>query len=239
MEDESKTAFEGTSSDPNSLNAKLPMAPWWASLYSLALYTYLWGAGLAHVYRAAVGTTIMHRVLGDATLLCAVYMAESVLALSLKRSTMLNWRRIDFMVHHIPYCAIVGCSLVFELPLDMYRFGLPLSMCTSLNEAIAASRALGAPAWIDIPNRFYLLTLMTALVLAEVPEFGSVALGINKHVGVSPVDYTWPVRVLALFSLAAPAYHGIAVLPHCWKIVKRWTAKKIWGEPTSKVTKVQ
>lgn len=206
--------------------SKLPLAPWWACLYSMSLYLYIWGAGLMHLGRATLGyPTEEKRLEGDMTLLCAVYATESIAALVLECSTMVNWRRLDFSIHHLPFCVVGLTWILMGNPVAAARFTWPLCMLTSLNEAIAAARGLGAPSWIDIPNRFYLCVIMVLLVVAETTEalmslFGS--------------DSTVSMRACSVLTLVAPFYHAGAVLPHCLKVCTRWTKKQFAAEPDIK-----
>merc|ERR1711998_602264 len=78
----SEEIFEGTSKDKNAWTSRVPLAPQWASLYSLAIYLYLWGSGIAHLYREVAGIpTRDDRLYGDVTLLISAYTLESVYAL--------------------------------------------------------------------------------------------------------------------------------------------------------------
>jgi len=206
----------------SGIYSKLPLAPWWASLYSFSLYIYLWACGVAHLYRAAVGRPNLMQVKADVTLIVLLYLCESIGAFAVKRSTMYNWRQLDYGVHHLPFVLVVGSAVLFEdeLVVTMFRFTLPLDLMTSLNEAVAASRALGGPGWVDIPNRFYMLGLMSALVVAELYEAAQVL----QTPGLTPRFY-----FLAACTFPAPVYHAFMVMPHCWKVVKRWSRAKLTG----------
>ena len=58
-DDGAGAGFAGTSSDSKSWKAKLPLAPWWARLWSLAMYVYFTGAGCVHLARAMQGEEAM------------------------------------------------------------------------------------------------------------------------------------------------------------------------------------
>lgn len=212
--------FEGTSKDKDAWTSRVPLAPQWASLYSLALYLYLWGTGWAHLYREIMGVNEpkLDRVYGDFALLCSAYICESVYALIFKKSTMNGWRYVDFAVHHVPFVVVSCLGLLVGVPIQLYRFTTPLCLLTSLNEAIAAARALGAPKSLDIPNRFYLLALMGTLAVAETTE---ALMCIFIH------DLSLPCKVMAAISLLAPCYHTYGVMPHCWKVVNKWTRQQL------------
>merc|ERR1712232_199512 len=158
------------------------------------------------------------RLYQDMGLLCLAYVVESVVAILWRRSTMINWRLLDFCIHHLPFAVVVGTYVSQSPPPGLVRYTSPLALMTSLNESIAAARALGAPASIDIANRFYLLVLMAVLTVAECCECGMMVIN-----GGLPVL----VRLLGALSGFAPCYHAGAVLPHCWKIVKRWTLTQL------------
>lgn len=100
----------------------------------------------------------------------------------------------------------------------IWKYTFPLCLMTSMNEAISAARALGAPSYIDIPNRFYLFTLMLFLVMAETYE-SAMALYQNK------LNH----GILAYGPFLAAMYHMHQVIPHAFKICKRWTLAQIYG----------
>jgi len=133
-----------------------------------------------------------------------------------------GWRYIDYLVHHTPFVVVVGGGLALGMPTEAFKYTLALDLLTSLNEAVAAMRALGAPKWIDIPNRFYLLTLMCTLVVFELYELLTVLL-------VTRQQHTASTLVVTVLGLAAPAYHAFGVLPHCWKVVKGYVNQQLGG----------
>jgi len=207
--------------------AALQLAPPTQCLYSLTLYVYLWGCGVCHLWRALFGGEEGQdgiNVQTDISLLVVLYIAETIGAFVVKRSPMKNWRQIDFVLHHIPFAAVVGGAMLYDAHtiVRLFPFTLPLDLMTSANEATAATRALGAPRCIDIPNRFYLLALMVCLVIAEVYE--------ACHVLISP-GHPAAIYLISLLTLAAPVYHATMVIPYCWKIVKRWSRARINGTP--------
>lgn len=223
-----ESRVDGTASefgDPGAtgISAKLPLAPWWASLYSFSLYVYLWGCGVAHIYRAAHGTPNIQQVKADTTLIVLLYLCETIGAFAVHRSTMYNWRQLDFGLHHVPFVLVVGAAVLLEDEnlVHMFRFTLPLDLMTSANEAVAAARSLGGPAWIDIPNRFYMLALMATLVVAELYEAVMV---------LTTPGFPGRFYMLAACTFPAPIYHACMVMPHCWKVVRRWSRAKLNGE---------
>jgi len=103
--------------------AKLPLVPWWGSLYAMAMYAFLWGCGVAHFLRA-VGLLQMKekQLRGDMALLCVIYAVECGVALVYHRSTMYGWRTFDFLAHHLPFVVVVGLALVLQVPVSLFPF---------------------------------------------------------------------------------------------------------------------
>jgi hypothetical protein len=130
-------------------------------------------------------------------------------------STMKGWRRFDFLVHHLPFALVVGAFLLLGFPVQLFHFTFPLTLLTSLNEAISAMQALGCLNWANFHNRLYLLLVIPCLIAAEVYE----AVNILQDT----TDYTIGLKLIALCVLTAPLYHVFVVLPVCWNAVnERW-----------------
>merc|ERR1719198_1623340 len=125
--DDAGAGFAGSSTDPKSVNAKLPLAPKWAAACSLAMYVYLWTMGVVHLLHAANGGEPTEGLRRDSYLLCIIYSVESLAALTFRCSTMVNWRLIDFLTHHIPM-ALFGFSWFFILdaPQSLLQFTFPM-----------------------------------------------------------------------------------------------------------------
>ena len=203
------------------MGKSLPPAPRLLSGVSLLLYLAVWFG--------ALGATLSW-VPNLTAVMCAIYGTESVLALVFGISTLKSWRNIDYILHHVPYAIVVGSSILFGLPIfEHYRYTMPLTLLTSINEATAAAYSLGAPRSIERPNRAFLLLLMLVLIVTEVYETGACLLtpgGPGKLMGL-----------VAVSSLAAPAYHAIGVVPCCWKRLLDGPLKSTEFEPDPRVDK--
>ena len=197
---------------------KLLAAPTPLIAASLCLYLVVW-VGAAHalvVTLGADGAAPPPRAL--TVLMCAVYGTESLIALAFGRSTLASWRRIDFLLHHLPYAFCVGAALALDLPVfEFYRWTLPLTLLTSLNEAAAAAYALGAPRPVlERPNRLYLLVLMLVLIPVELTE--------ALRCLLTPGGPGVLMGSFAVSTLPGAAYHALGVVPVCWKRVMGDTA---------------
>jgi len=154
-----------------NLKAKLALAPSPLAFGALLWYFLLWANGVAHTL-AIVGLADILRA--DALRLrvlqlCVLYSLESALALIWGRSTLAGWRPIDFLLHHIPYAVVVVAADFFKVPIfQAYSRTLPLTLLTSMNEAVTVGLSLGLPRSLDRPNRLYLLLLMVALIIDEI-----------------------------------------------------------------------
>ena len=186
---------------------KLAAAPPALSVVSLCFYLSIWSGTTLSLYAEFGPPRTLTAVM------CLVYAAESLLALLFGRSTMASWRRIDFQLHHLPYATCVGGSLVFELPIfEHYRWTMPLTLLTSLNEAAAAGYAIGAPrSVLERPNRCYLLLLMLVLIPTEVCE--------TVRCLLAPGGPGLVMGAFAVSTIPGAAYHTFGVLPVCWKRV--------------------
>ena len=204
---------------PALLLTRLASAPAWASACSLGAYLYLWVRGIGHALTllGLHDNSLLAHALSedslraDVALLVALYGIESAAAFVLGRSTLYAWRRCDFLLHHAPYAAVVGTATWLRLPIVAhFSRTLPLTLLTSLNEAVATAFALGAPKWIDQPNRAYLLLLMLALIAVELLELARALRAPDAA-----------IRAVSALALAAPLYHALAVVPACWKRIFR------------------
>ena len=197
------------------LNQRLPLAPTWCSVLSFACYVVIWCRGLQHAARVTGWAAVTpfaadeDTLLRDVTNLCILYGVESVLALIGNQSTLSGWRRIDFLLHHLPYSVVVGLATWFGVPIyKAYARTLPLTLLTSANEAITIGYTFGVPRTLDRPNRAYLLCVMVLLIAAELFESGQILLD-----PTSGADLRW----VAVLQLGAPLYHAFGVVPLCWK----------------------
>jgi len=200
---------------------KLKPAPSWCSALSLLAYSYLLVRGLRHVV-LGVAKLPDSELRGDVLRLSLLYLVESAIALVTRRTTMIGWRTMDFLAHHLPY-ALVSGSFVFWYPdgfASFFRRTLALSLMTSLNEAHAAASALGLPqrmgidVTLNICNRVYLLMLMLVMVITESSEI------IGALVSPGTVQPIF-VRVTAMLTLGAPGYHTLVVIPACLSYIKK------------------
>jgi len=220
-----------------NLKRKVPLAPMWMSCVSAICYIYLWFRGLSHFWRSfaypwkysVIAATPAFAIDAPAIwfdIMCmtAVYAVETFLALAFNRSTLLGWRRLDFVAHHLPFVAVVGIGLGIDPEITfLFARTLPLCLLTSLNESIACARAVGASQIIDLPNRFYMLVIMALLLVAEIAEA-------TYGILMPPAESPRFTRLICFLCLGAPVYHGLVVLPHSWKvvskIVKGWLSDK-------------
>ena len=198
---------------------KLTAAPAPLSAASLCLYLVVWVGAARSLGVALSADGTVAPPLALTILMCTVYGVESLIALVFGRSTMASWRRVDFWLHHVPYAGCVGAALALDLPLfRFYRWTMPLTLLTSLNEAVAAAYALGAPRGVlERPNRLYMLVLMLVLIPVELTEAVRCLFSSPGGPGVL-------MGTFALTTFAGAAYHALGVVPVCWKRVMGDTA---------------
>jgi len=208
--------------EPKPGKGRLALAPWWVSLISFVTYLYLWQAGVVHLMysmKAQEEWTADHSALYyHVGCLCSVYAVETLIAIIFERTTLLNWRFTDFLMHHVPFALVTGAFIMIKITPGAMRYTMSFDLMTSLNEAVLAARALGAPSWIDIPNKFYLLVLMSSLFVFECYELASV---------LTDASNLMMLRALALVGFAAAAYHAFFIIPHCLKSIRRYASTKM------------
>ena len=199
---------------------KLNLAPTWCSVVSFICYIILWFRGLQHAARIckwglpSLLEAHENTLRFDVTNMCILYGVESGLALFGGQSTLAGWRRIDFLLHHLPYAIVVGGATWWGVPIyKAYAHTLPLTLLTSANEAITIGYTFGVPRKLDRPNRLYLLCLMICLIAVELRE-STLALFDRPEEEIER-----GLRIVAVLQLGAPLYHAFGVVPLCWKRV--------------------
>lgn len=189
---------------------KLVAAPKAFSVLSLVLYLVIW-VGAIHVLLSSLTKSGGISPYPLTALMCVVYLGETTLALVFQVSSLANWRRVDYQLHHLPYCLCVGGAMTFGLPIfEYYYWTLPLTLLTSLNEALAAAYSLGAPRSIcEWPLRLYLLLLMVVLIGSELTE--------TIRCLMTPGGPGKAMAAFAFSTLPGAAYHSFGVVPTCLK----------------------
>ena len=111
---------------------------------------------------------------------------------------------------------VVGTFLMVGFDVALFRFTLPLTLLTSLNEALsAAASILGWSSWTKLAIRVYLLLLIPCLVVTE--SYEAVCILVSKEVP----QPQWLLKILALAVLGAPFYHIFVVIPCSWRALSR------------------
>lgn len=172
---------------------------------------------------------------------------------------MKSWRLFDFLVHHLPYAVVAGAFLLLGFPPALFGATLPLTLLTSLSEALSAAQAAGClhAAWLL--SRLYLLLLMPCVVAVEVYEAALVLLAMDADLRarVSPMaqhphmvsdcstitsastssagnaaESLGLLRLIACGVFMATLYHVFVVIPSSLKAVKKQLVE-FWGRPVT------